>query len=111
MCNVGGVELVAQVYEKKYDDVAVTEVAWPTAPPGSRSGAPLLPPSDTDLVVEKALVTPTPFYTVRIKKKSEPSGLRYDFFVYRNGFWRSGNLLGKYLVPPPPLPGAQSPSR
>ena len=54
---------------------------------------------------------PTPIYTVRIKKKTEASGLRYDFFVYRNGFWRSGNQLGKYLGPPPPLPGAQSPSR
>ncbi len=91
LSNAGAVELVAQVYEKKYDDVVVQR----TLPPGVAA---------TDQEVFKALVVPVPIYTVRVKKKNEPSGLRYDFFVYRNGFWRSGNLLGKYLAPPPPLP-------
>lgn len=98
LSNVGGVELVAQVYEKKYDDVVVTRTAPPDLNP-------------TDQEVFKALVVPTTLYTVRVKKKTAASGLRYDFFVYRNGFWRSGNLLGKYLGPPPPLPGSESPSR
>jgi hypothetical protein len=40
---------------------------------------------------------------VRVKRKSEAKGLRYDFFVYQNGFWRTGNLLGKFLLPPPAL--------
>ena len=93
LCNAGAVELVGAVYEKKYDDVVVSR----TAPPG-------LTPTDQEVL--KALVVPTPLYTVRVKKKTEASGLRYDFFVYRNGFWRSGNQLGKYLGPPPPLPGA-----
>ena len=117
LCNAGAVELVAHVYEKKYDDVAVaridTQIATQVAPQpaaapgdaaaGAAGGAPsgLL---DTDAAVQKALVSPTPFYTVRIKKKTEAKGLRYDFFVYRNGFWRSGNLLGKFLTPPPALP-------
>lgn len=109
LCNAGAVELVAHVYEKKYDDVAVARIdtQLAAAPSGTEAGATsgLL---DTDLAVQKALVSPTPFYTVRIKKKTEAKGLRYDFFVYRNGFWRSGNLLGKFLLPPPALPAPGS---
>lgn len=145
LCNAGAVELVAHVYEKKYDDVAVTRVeplpdaanmpsstatnaatgqttSQPSEPDaaagGSGGSAPSLPPAgeavtaapagppDPDRAVQKALIAPIPFYTVRLKKKTESKGLRYDFFVYRNGFWRTGNLLGKFLVPPAPLPGA-----
>jgi len=112
LCNAGAVELVAHVYEKKYDDVSVTRIDPPrpqgASPPTSPPAAPPDPaaPIDTDQAVQKALVRPMPFYTVRIKKKTEQKGLRYDFFVYQNGFWRSGNLLGKFLAPPPPLPGA-----
>ncbi len=125
LCNVGAVELVAHVYEKKYDDVSVTRInpsPDPSPdPPGPPAGNPPTSPTgetvapapadgadlvDTDRAVQKALLRPTPFYTVRIKKKTEATGLRYDFFVYQNGFWRSGNLLGKFLMPPPPLPGA-----
>lgn len=108
LCNAGAVELVAHVYEKKYDDVAVAridtliEAAGPAATGAGAAASGLL---DTDVAVHKALVSPTPFYTVRLKKKTETKGLRYDFFVYRNGFWRSGNLLGKFLMPTPPLPG------
>ena len=58
---------------------------------------------DTDQAIKSALVQPVPFYTVRVKRKSEAKGLRYDFFVYQNGFWRTGNLLGKFLLPPPAL--------
>jgi hypothetical protein len=93
LVNAGAVELVAHVYEKKYDDVAVTRIDTVAAPE-------LV---DTDQAVKSALVQPVPFYTVRVKRKSEAKGLRYDFFVYQNGFWRTGNLLGKFLLPPPPL--------
>lgn len=119
LCNAGAVELVAHVYEKKYDDVAVTRIDPPRPPAGGPPASPTATgeaaapaPSDsvdlvdTDRAVQKALLRPMPFYTVRIKKKTEAKGLRYDFFVYQNGFWRSGNLLGKFLAPPPPLPGA-----
>lgn len=128
LCNAGAVELVAHVYEKKYDDVSVTRIdppspkassppARPTAPGEAAAPAPAEAPeqadlndltnlTDTDRAVQKALLRPMPFYTVRIKKKTEAKGLRYDFFVYQNGFWRSGNLLGKFLTPPPPLPGS-----
>ena len=117
LCNAGAVELVAHVYEKKYDDVSVTRIdppppeagsppARPTAPSEAAKLIDLTEPVDTDRAVQKALVRPMPFYTVRIKKKTEAKGLRYDFFVYQNGFWRSGNLLGKFLAPPPPLPGS-----
>lgn len=74
---------MAHVYEKKYDDVAVTRIDTVAAPE-------LV---DTDQAVKSALVQPVPFYTVRVKRKSEAKGLRYDFFVYQNGFWRTGNLL------------------
>ena len=120
LCNAGAVELVAHVYEKKYDDVSVTRIDPPPPEAGSPPARPTAPseaaklsdltdltePVDTDRAVQKALVRPMPFYTVRIKKKTEAKGLRYDFFVYQNGFWRSGNLLGKFLAPPPPLPGS-----
>lgn len=87
LANVGAIELVAHVYEKKYDDIAVVRVD-------------LLPEGEqqpTDRQIQKALVQKAPLYTVRVKRKAEPLGLRYDFFVYLNGRWRTGNLLGKYL--------------
>lgn len=113
LCNAGAVELVAHVYEKKYDDVSVTRIDAPApastpAPTPAPADPPVNPPAeltDTDRAVLKALLHPMPIYTLRIKKKTEAKGLRYDFFVYLNGSWRSGNLLGKFLAPPPPLPG------
>jgi hypothetical protein len=92
LANVGAMELVAQVYEKKYDDVAVVRVD--ELPEAERQ--------PTDRQVLAAMVKPVPLYTVRVKRKTEPKGLRYDFFVYLGGRWRTGNLLGKYLEPPPP---------
>jgi len=108
LVNAGAVELVAHVYEKKYDDVAVNRV-------DTQPAAEL---ADTDRNVQQALLAagdkPRPIYTVRVKKKTETRGLRYDFFVYLNGYWRSGNLLGKYLpaaAPPSPAPpDASAPS-
>lgn len=93
LSKAGAVELVAHVYEKKYDDIAVNRM----------DNQPESEQSDSDRSVQKALVTPRPFYTVRVKKKTETRGLRYEFFVYLNGYWRSGNLIGKFL---PPVPAA-----
>jgi hypothetical protein len=97
--NAGAVELVAHIYEKKYDDVAVNRI----------DVLPAADKVDTDRNVElamaKAGAAPRPFYTVRVKKKTETKGLRYDFFIYLNGYWRSGNLIGKFL-PAAPLPAA-----
>lgn len=90
MVTVGAVELVAYVYDKKPDDIAISRV----------DTSDLAALSESDRKVVQALSaagTLRPIYTVRVKKKTEKGGLRYDFFVYLNGFWRSGNLLGKFL--------------
>jgi hypothetical protein len=101
LVNAGAVELVAHVYEKKYDDISVTRI----------DQLPLPEQTDTDRALLAALVNKPPIYTVRVKRKTEAKGLRYDFFVYLDGYWRSGNLLGKFLppVPAPASPGAFSP--
>jgi hypothetical protein len=88
LVNRGSVELVAQVYERKYDDVEVVQV---------ESSGPIRESTPADRLVARALVTPMPLYAVRIKKAGEPRGLRYDFFFYRNGKWLTGNQLGKFL--------------
>ncbi|MCS6912160.1 MAG: hypothetical protein RMK29_06810 [Myxococcales bacterium] len=94
MINPGSVELVAYVYEKKYDDVAVIRVD--TLPEAEQQ--------PTDRQVLAAMVQKRPLYAVRLKRKSEAKGLRYDFFVYLAGRWRTGNQLGKYLNPEEPQP-------
>lgn len=93
LVNAGAVELVAHVYEKKYDDISVTRV----------DQLPVAEQTETDRAVSAALLNKPPIYTVRVKRKTEAKGLRYDFFVYLGGYWRSGNLLGKFL-PPVPAP-------
>lgn len=89
LANLGTIELSAQVYEKKYDDVAVVRV-------DEQPAAEQLP---ADQAVLAALVEKQPLYMVRLKRKTEDKGLRYDFFVYLDGHWRTGNLLGKYMEP------------
>jgi hypothetical protein len=64
--------------------------------------------SDAERVMKRALLTPTPFYRVRVVRKGHPYAIRYDFFVYQHGFWRTGRELGKYLEPPPPIVPAQA---
>jgi hypothetical protein len=78
MINRGAIELVAQVYERKYDDVEVVPY--------------------TDAALAGALKMPVAMYSVRIKKGADALGLRYDFFVYRRGKWLTGNQLAKYLA-------------
>lgn len=82
-----GVELCGYVYERKYDDVTVSRVD--TLPPAELS--------EEDAAMLRALISPVPVYAVRVKRKQESRGLHYGFFVYRNGRWRTGYLLGKYL--------------
>jgi len=84
LVNVGAMELVAQVSDRKYDDVEVFLV--------DEKG------SDADRATLRALKAKVPVYGVRVKKKEQSFGLRYDFFVYRNGHWVTGNQLAKYLI-------------
>lgn len=82
-----GVELCGYVYERKYDDITVSRVD--TLPPAELS--------EEDAAMLRSLKSPVPIYAVRVKRKQESRGLHYGFFVYRNGRWRTGYLLGKYL--------------
>jgi hypothetical protein len=84
----GAIELVAQVYERKYDAVEVLPIEM--------SGA-IVNATPADRAVGRALVSPLPIFAVRIKRASDNRGLRYDFFFYRNGHWRTGNQLGQFL--------------
>lgn len=86
--NAGAMELVATIAEKKYDEVEVFSVD------GSAS--------DGDRATIKALPAGTKLFGVRLKRKGQALGLRYDFFVYRNGHWMTGSQLAKYLVELPP---------
>lgn len=84
LVNIGAMELVAQIVDKKYDDIEVFRV--------DDQG------STADRATLAALPRGTAVYGLRVKKKSERLGLRYDFFVYRKGRWVTGNLLAKYLL-------------
>jgi hypothetical protein len=87
MINRGAVELVAQVYERKYDTVEVMAID-PSAPDARAE----------DRAAAHALVVPRPIYSVRLKKAGESRGLRYDFWLYLDGRWKTGNLLGRALA-------------
>jgi hypothetical protein len=89
LINIGSMELVARVLERNYDDVEVFAI--------TDGGTP------EDRATLRALPPGTPVYAVRVKKKGEAKGLRYDFFVYRGGRWVTGNQIAKYLVDRPPL--------
>lgn len=78
LVNVGALELCAQVFERKYDTLDVI-------------------PDDKDAHVEALFVTPHKLWSVRVRKASDTLGLRYDFFVYLDGRWRTGNQLGKLI--------------
>jgi hypothetical protein len=86
LANRGAVELVAQIYERKYDTVEVLAID-----PQAKDARP------EDRAVAAALTAPTPIYSVRIRRATDDKGLRYDFFVYRRGKWLTGNQLGKFL--------------
>jgi hypothetical protein len=84
----GAIELVAQLYERKYDSVEVLPIEMT---------GPIVNATPADRAIGRALVAPLPIYAVRLKKAGESRGLRYDFFFYKNGHWRSGNQIGQYL--------------
>jgi hypothetical protein len=88
LVNRGAVEMVAQVYERKYDSVEVLEV---------ETTGPIVNSTPADRAVGAALQKPIKLYAVRIKKNGETRGMRYDFFVYLDGHWRTGNQLGQFL--------------
>ena len=89
--HAGSLELVANISDRRYDDVDVFEMR----------------PDSPDIEVRTiiaALKKPARVYAVRVKQKGDSRGLRYDFFVYRgdakSGRWVTGNQLGKFIAPP-----------
>lgn len=78
LVNRGGVELVAQVYEHKYDTVDAF-------------------PDDKEPNVRAILVEPHALWAARVRKSTESLGLRYDFWVYLDGKWKTGNQLDKFI--------------
>lgn len=85
LVNEGALGLVVQVYERKYDDVEVFRVAAKDAAPELRA-------------VLSALREPVDVYGVRVKKKADHLGLRYDCFIFRDGRWITGNQIGQFLI-------------
>ncbi len=90
LINRGAVELVANVYEHKYDAVDAFAAEDPA--------------------LAAALVESHPLFAARVRKASDTRGLRYDAFFTLDGKWKTLNQLGKFIdvVPaaptPPPAP-------
>ncbi|HEY2745449.1 MAG TPA: hypothetical protein VGL86_12525 [Polyangia bacterium] len=83
LINRGSVELVANVYEHKYNAVDAFAAEDPT--------------------VAAAFVEPHAMFAARVRKKNEERGLRYDGYFVLDGTWKTVNQLGKFIevVPPP----------
>ena len=80
------VNLIAKVKDRKYDEVEVSEATAAKDATGR------------DRKVLIALKEGTKMYSVRIKRKGEKTGTRYDSFFYVNGGWKAGtNALPKLL--------------
>jgi hypothetical protein len=90
LVNRGAVELVAQVWDHKYDAIDAQ-------------------PDDEEAALRAALVEPHPLWTARVRKKTETRGLRYNAFLYLDGKWRTLNQLGKYLDEAAPADGPAAP--
>lgn len=99
--NIGAVELVAYLYEHKIDDVVVARVDRLAAAEQGELTAKLV----------RGLVTPTEIYRVRLKKKADPAttGLRYDGFVYVEGYWKAFLLLSTFFPSPATADGGVQP--
>lgn len=80
----GSLELVAQVYERKYDEVETFIV-------DGHANA-------VDWATVASLPSGIQIFAVRLRRKEDKLGLRYDFFVYRRERWLTGNQIGKYLL-------------
>jgi hypothetical protein len=92
LINRGAVELVANVYEHKYDAVDAFAA--------------------DDPALAAALVEPHPLFAARVRKSAEDRGLRYDGFFTLDGTWKTLNLLGKFVdvVPAPATPPSGTPT-
>jgi len=77
LINRGSVELVANVYEHKYDTVDGFAAEDPT--------------------VAAALVEPHALFAARVRKANEERGLRYDGYFVLDGTWKTVNQLGKFI--------------
>jgi hypothetical protein len=86
LINRGAVELVANVYEHKYDAIDAFAA--------------------DDPALATALVEPHALFAARVRKSSEDRGLRYDGFFTLDGTWKTFNMLGKFVdvVPAPATP-------
>lgn len=85
LINRGAVELVANVYEHKYDAIDAFAA--------------------DDPALATALVEAHPLFAARVRKSAEDRGLRYDGFFTLGGTWKTLNMLGKFVdVVPSPAP-------
>jgi hypothetical protein len=95
LINRGSVELVANVYEHKYDAVDAFAA--------------------DDAAVAAALVEPHPLFAARVRKTNEERGLRYDGYFVLDGTWKTVNMLGKFIdvvapaTTPTPTPAKTAP--
>lgn len=105
----GAVEIVAVIYEKKYDTVEVVPVELSLSGPdaGEPTYGPLPRPDDAALA--RNLRSPPPIYAVRLTKRGEPGATRYNFLFFSDGHWRTGNELGRLLAKRDDLTGSPSP--
>ena len=81
------VELVAQVYENKYDSVEV----MPIVPDANET-------HPTDRAIARALRTPLRWFSLRLYRRDRPGGLLYRCFFFWNGHWRTANSVGRWLL-------------
>jgi hypothetical protein len=86
LVNRGGVELVAQVFDRKLDTIEVVPID-PQAPSASPE----------DRAIAAALKQPLTWYSVRVRRATDTRGLRYDFWFWKNGKWLTGNQVAKAL--------------
>jgi hypothetical protein len=86
LINRGAIELVANVYEHKYDTVDAF--------------------ANDDPTLATAMVEPHPLFAARVRKGAEVKGLKYEGFFFLDGKWKSLNQLGKFIdvVPAAPVP-------
>ena len=89
LVNRGALELVAQILDRKYDAVDVI--------------------ADPDPALSARLPSRPRLYALRFRRAADRAGLRYDFFLYHDGHWVTGNLLGPRIVGPTDL-GALGPT-
>jgi hypothetical protein len=85
LINRGSVELVANVYEHKYDTVDAFAA--------------------DDAALATALVEPHALFAARVRKAPDERGLRYDGYFVLDGTWKTLNQLGKFIDVVPATPG------